>query len=86
MKTFNLRSIAGDALGKRVVPEGIRVLEAAGKRFGFQFNGWIRLELRHLYETGKMMPSDGLQQLRAFDRSFWELSSSDVQITSRFGD
>jgi isocitrate/isopropylmalate dehydrogenase len=37
MKTFNIAVIAGDGIGKEVVPEGIRVLEAAGKRFGFQW-------------------------------------------------
>jgi tartrate dehydrogenase/decarboxylase/D-malate dehydrogenase len=26
--------IAGDGIGKEVMPEGIKVLEAAGKRFG----------------------------------------------------
>jgi len=38
MKMFNIAVIAGDGIGKEVVPEGIRVLEAAGKRFGFGFN------------------------------------------------
>ena len=29
--------IPGDGIGKEVVPEGVRVLEAAGRRFGFEF-------------------------------------------------
>jgi tartrate dehydrogenase/decarboxylase/D-malate dehydrogenase len=29
--------IPGDGIGKEVVPEGISVLDAAGKRFGIQF-------------------------------------------------
>ena len=37
MKTFDIAVIAGDGIGKEVVPEGIRVLEAAGQRFGFGF-------------------------------------------------
>ena len=28
--------IPGDGIGKEVVPEGMRVLEAAGRRFGFE--------------------------------------------------
>ena len=28
--------IPGDGIGKEVVPEGQRVLEAAGRRFGFE--------------------------------------------------
>ena len=29
--------IPGDGIGKEVLPEGIRVLEAAGRRFGVEF-------------------------------------------------
>jgi tartrate dehydrogenase/decarboxylase/D-malate dehydrogenase len=71
MKTFNIAVIAGDGIGKEVVPEGIRVLEAAGKRFGFQLQcrgfDW---SCETFLKTGKMMPSDGLQQLRPFDAIF----------------
>ena len=28
--------IPGDGIGNEVVPEGLRVLEAAGRRFGFE--------------------------------------------------
>ena len=34
MKTYKIAVIPGDGIGKEVVPEGLRVLEAAGKRFG----------------------------------------------------
>src|SRR4030081_3720827 len=71
MKTFNIAVIAGGGIGKEVVPEGIRVLEAAGKRFGFQLQcrgfDW---SCEPYLKTGKMMPSDGLQQLRPFDAIF----------------
>ena len=71
MKTFNIAVIAGDGIGKEVVPEGIRVLEAAGKRFGFQFH-WHGFDwsCETFVRTGKMMPPDGLQQLRPFDAIF----------------
>jgi tartrate dehydrogenase/decarboxylase / D-malate dehydrogenase len=71
MKTFRVAVIAGDGIGKEVVPEGIRVLEAAGKRFGF---GWEWREFDWSCETysktGRMMPEDGLAQLRPFDAIF----------------
>ena len=35
MKTHRVAVIAGDGIGKEVVPEGQRVLEAAGRKFGF---------------------------------------------------
>ena len=71
MKTFNIAVIAGDGIGKEVVPEGIRVLEAAGRRFGFQCN-WRAFDWScEMYvQTGKMMPVDGLHQLKPFDAIF----------------
>jgi tartrate dehydrogenase/decarboxylase/D-malate dehydrogenase len=54
-----------------VVPEGIRVLEAAGARFGFQWN-WKAFDwsCETYVRTGKMMPADGLEQLRHFGAIF----------------
>jgi len=51
-----------------VVPEGIRVLEAAGAHFGFKFE-WHSFDwsCETYLASGKMMPPDGLQQLRRFD-------------------
>src|SRR5258707_7496354 len=71
MKMFNIAVIAGDGIGKEVVPEGIRVLEAAGKRFGFGLN-WRSFDwsCETYARTGKMMPDDGLEQLRPFDAIF----------------
>jgi tartrate dehydrogenase/decarboxylase/D-malate dehydrogenase len=71
MKMFNIAVIAGDGIGKEVVPEGIRVLEAAGKRFGFGFN-WRAFDwsCETYTRTGKMMPDDGLEQLRPFGAIF----------------
>ena len=37
MKTHRIAVVAGDGIGTEVVPEGIRVLEAAGRKFGFAF-------------------------------------------------
>src|SRR5713226_8909883 len=71
MKTFNIAVIAGDGIGREVVPEGIRVLEAAGQRFGFQCN-WRAFDwsCETYVKTGKMMPDDGLRQLRPYDAIF----------------
>ena len=63
--------IPGDGIGKEVVPEGIRVLEAAGKRFGFDFE-WTTFDwsCERYAKTGAMMPDDGLEQLRKFEAIF----------------
>ena len=36
--SLNIAVIPGDGIGKEVVPEGIRVLEVAGSRYGIDFN------------------------------------------------
>jgi tartrate dehydrogenase/decarboxylase/D-malate dehydrogenase len=71
LKKFHIAVIAGDGIGNEVVPEGMRVLEAAGRRFGFGFewNGFDWSCERYL-KTGKMMPEDGLERLRRFDAIF----------------
>jgi len=68
MSTFKIAVIPGDGIGNEVVPEGLRVLEAAGKKFGLSF------EMTHFNwscevyaKTGRMMPEDGLEQLKQFD-------------------
>src|SRR5262245_3368039 len=60
--------IPGDGIGKEVLPEGMRVLEAAGRRFGFQLD-WTVFDwsCERFAKMGRMMPEDGLDQLRAFD-------------------
>jgi tartrate dehydrogenase/decarboxylase/D-malate dehydrogenase len=63
--------IPGDGIGKEVVPEGMRVAEAAGRRFGFSV-AWQEFDwsCERYAKTGRMMPEDGLEQLRPFDAIF----------------
>jgi tartrate dehydrogenase/decarboxylase/D-malate dehydrogenase len=68
MAKHKIAVIPGDGIGSEVMPEGIRVLEAAGRRFGIdlaftQFD-W---SCERYARTGRMMPEDGLDQLKAFD-------------------
>ena len=37
MKTYRIAAIPGDGIGKEVVPEGIRVLDAVAKKHGIDF-------------------------------------------------
>src|SRR5215467_1749550 len=60
--------IPGDGIGKEVLPEGMRVLDAAGRRFGFDFEWKVFDWSCEVYaRTGRMMPEDGLDQLRQFE-------------------
>ena len=63
--------IPGDGIGNEVVPEGQRVLEAAARRFGFEL-AWSEFDwsCERFKKTGRMMPDDGLDQLRSCDAIF----------------
>jgi len=68
LSRYKIAVIEGDGIGREVVPEGLRVLEAAGRRFGIDFS-WQHFDwsCETYLKTGRMMPEDGLDQLRAFD-------------------
>jgi tartrate dehydrogenase/decarboxylase/D-malate dehydrogenase len=65
---LNIAVIPGDGIGKEVVPEGMRVLEAAGRKHGLQFS-WqeFNWSCETYLKTGRMMPEDGIEQLSGFD-------------------
>jgi tartrate dehydrogenase/decarboxylase / D-malate dehydrogenase len=71
MKKYRIAAIQGDGIGKEVVPEGIRVIDVAAKKAGIQFE-WQQFPWSCAYykETGRMMPEDGLDQIRHHDAIF----------------
>jgi tartrate dehydrogenase/decarboxylase / D-malate dehydrogenase len=68
MSNYKVALIAGDGIGREVVPEGVRVLEEAGRRFGISFE-WQEFpwSCEYYARTGQMMPSDGLEILSRHD-------------------
>jgi len=71
MPKYRIATIPGDGIGAEVVPEGIRVLEAAGRRFAIEL-AWDHFPWNCDYytRTGRMMPEDGLDQIRHHDAIF----------------
>jgi tartrate dehydrogenase/decarboxylase/D-malate dehydrogenase len=71
MATHRIAVIPGDGIGKEVMPEGIRVLEAAGKKFDLSFR-WDHFpwSCEHYLAEGRMMPEDGLTRIRNHDAIF----------------
>ncbi|ORE91328.1 tartrate dehydrogenase [Acuticoccus yangtzensis] len=65
--------IAGDGIGKEVVPEGLRVLEAAAKKFDieFQFDTFDFASCDYYAKHGKMMPDDWREQIGGHDAIFF---------------
>jgi len=71
--TYRLAVIPGDGIGKEVMPEGLRVLEAVARkhRFSldldrFDFSSWDYYE-----KHGKMLPDDWKQQIGGHDAIFF---------------
>ena len=68
MAAHSIAVIAGDGIGKEVMPEGQRVLEAAGRRFGIAFD-WTEFpwDCADYEATGRIMPEDGIARLAPFE-------------------
>ena len=71
MTAYKIAVLPGDGIGKEVVPEGIRVLESVGNRFDIQFK-WETFPwgCEFYSQTSRMMPEDGIDQLRECDAIF----------------
>ena len=72
-RRYRIASIAGDGIGKEVMPEGIRILEKAAKKHGFAlelnefgFSSWDYYE-----KHGRMMPEDWKAQISGHDAIFF---------------
>jgi len=72
MVKHRIAVIPGDGIGKEVVPEGLRVLEAAGKRFGIGFE-WTTFDWNCDYyaKHGRMMPEDWFETLSKFEAIYY---------------
>ena len=72
-KTFRIAVIPGDGIGKEVAPEGVRVLEAAARRFGIalEFTEIEWASCDYYQQHGSMMPSDWKAQLQSMDAIFF---------------
>lgn len=69
MSTFKVAVIPGDGIGKEVMPEALRSLEALQKRHGLamemQHFDWACAE--YYQKHGDMMPADWFDQIKGFD-------------------
>jgi tartrate dehydrogenase/decarboxylase/D-malate dehydrogenase len=70
-RSYSIAVIPGDGIGKEVVPEGLRVLDAAASAYGFSLHyehfDW---SCETYHRTGRMMPEDGIAQLAPHDAIF----------------
>ncbi len=68
MKAYKIAVIPGDGTGPEVVREGVKVLDAAKERFGFDMEyKWFDWGGDRYLKTGEVLPDDAEEQLKAFD-------------------
>ena len=67
-RRYRIAVIPGDGIGKEVIPEGQKAAEAAADLHGFALE-WQTFDwsCERYAETGRMMPEDGIDQVRGFD-------------------
>jgi tartrate dehydrogenase/decarboxylase / D-malate dehydrogenase len=73
MRTYQIAAIAGDGIGKEVIPAGLEVLDVCARA-----DGGFRLQVEnfdwgseYFGRHGVMMPPDGLEKLRPFDAIYF---------------
>ena len=72
-RRYTVAVIPGDGIGKEVMPEGIRILEAAASRFGFAIDQqWHDFASCDYYaQHGRMMPEDWKDRIGTPDAIFF---------------
>jgi 3-isopropylmalate dehydrogenase len=68
LKNYTIAVIPGDGIGPEVTEEALKVMHAAGERFGFDFKAnhypWSG---EHYLKTGELMPDSALDEYRGQD-------------------
>lgn len=72
-KVYKIAAIAGDGIGLEVLPEGIKVVKAATKKYGIelQLDNFDWASCDYYLEHGKMMPDDWFETLKQYDAIFF---------------
>jgi tartrate dehydrogenase/decarboxylase / D-malate dehydrogenase len=72
MEKHRIAVIPGDGIGREVMPEGQRVMEAAGRKYDIGFE-WKEFPWSCEWRThhGRMMPIDALDTLRSFEAIYF---------------
>ena len=70
---YRIAVIPGDGIGKEVIPEGLRVLEAVAQRFdcAFAFDHFDFASCDYYQKHGQMMPDDWKEQIGGHDAIFF---------------
>ena len=73
MKKYKIATIAGDGIGKEVVPESLKVLKEVAKKhqFQIQFDEFDFASCDYYKKNGKMLPDDWKEQIENHDAIYF---------------
>ena len=72
-RVHRIAIIPGDGIGKEVMPEGVRVIETAARKFGFELrlDDFAFASCDYYEQHGRMMPADWKEQIGRHDAIFF---------------
>ena len=73
MKNYKIATIAGDGIGKEVMPESIKVLKETAKKhqFNIQFDEFDFASCDYYEKNGKMLPNDWKEKISNHDAIYF---------------
>jgi tartrate dehydrogenase/decarboxylase/D-malate dehydrogenase len=81
MKTYRIAVIPGDGIGKEVMPEGVRVLDAAARKFGFTLSlDHFEWNCDRLVKSGEWMPENWKELVGSHDAIYFGATGWPAQV------
>jgi len=82
MKSYKIATIAGDGIGKEVVPESLKVLKETAKKhqFQIQFDEFEFASCDYYQKHGKMLPNDWKEKIGGHDAIFFGAVSDPSKV------
>ena len=73
MKSYKIASIAGDGIGKEVLPESLKILKETAKKhqFKIQFDEFDFASCDYYQKHGKMLPDNWKEEIGSHDAIFF---------------
>src|SRR3954465_715218 len=74
----------GDGVGKEVIPQGLRVLQVAARKFGFTYDTTdYPFGAEHYLEAGVTLPDSALKEIAAHDAILFGAVGADPRGNAR---
>ena len=81
MSTYRVAVIPGDGIGKEVMPEGVRVLDAAARKFGFSLTlDHLDWNCDRLVKSGEWMPENWKDLVGGHDAIYFGATGWPAQV------